>query len=84
MAAQKRDFVERKFNPTNEGDEHDPPARFNLEEHTARQTRRTDREIWRDEAGTYKRVVLGVFTRREVSALVADGADWLAYLGEDD
>jgi hypothetical protein len=84
MAAQKRDFVERKFNPVNEGDEHDPPARFNLEEHTARQTRRTDREIWRDEAGTHKRVVLGVFTRREVSALVADGADWLAYLGEDD
>ena len=60
------------------------PAAFVLVRTDTPETRRTDRELWRwDTRQAITRTELGTFTRRQVSELIADGADWLAYGGED-
>ena len=45
-----------------------------------------DRELWRldiRKTPNYTREPVGEFTRRQLAELIADGADWLAYAGED-
>ena len=45
------------------------------------QVRRHDRERWQEDTDKFTReVVAEGITRRMVAALVADGADWLAYV----
>lgn len=83
MASEKRTQVTLKFEP--DGNER-VPARFRLERHTTKQLRRRHGENFYDDSTQpdyHIREVLAVLTRREVSNLIADGVDWLAY-GEED
>lgn len=74
---QTRDFRHRKFQPTPEGDEHDPPNSFYLIQDSGKKCRRSDREIWRDLPGT-TRLNLLKFTRIEMADFIAIAANWLA------
>ena len=80
---QTRDRVTHKFEPV--GDEK-VPARYRLVRTTDHEVRRRDGELWKlDTSRTpyTERAVVAEFTRRQLAELIADGADWLAYGGED-
>jgi DNA-binding LacI/PurR family transcriptional regulator len=81
---QTRTKVTHKFEPATDDK---VPAKYDLVRETEHQARRSDREIWKlntDVTPYVERDVVATLTRRQVAALIADGADWLAYGGEDD
>lgn len=83
--AEKRTKVEHKFEPA--VGEDTPPERFDLVRLTEYQTRRSNREMWRADTDRgrppRKRETLATFTRRQLASLLADGADWLAYIKDE-
>jgi hypothetical protein len=81
---QTRTTIKHRFEPV--GDDK-VPARYQLIRETDHEIRRSDREIWKlntDVTPYHERDVVAEFTRRQLAELIADGADWLAYGGDDD
>lgn len=61
-----------------------PIESFQLVRDEDHQVRRSDREMWRTDPAKYKReVVADGITRRHMSALIADAAEWLSYVETD-
>lgn len=81
---QYRTKVEVRFVPTGE-EEPGPVKQFRLERSSTKQARRSEREIWRDDVTAdnyHTREVMEDLTRAHLVALIADAADWLAYVEE--
>ena len=79
-----RTNITHKFEPV--GDD-TVPARYDLVRITDHEARRSSRELWRlntDVTPYHERDVIATFTRHQLSALIADGVDWLAYVEEAD
>jgi hypothetical protein len=77
---QTRTTVTHKFEP--KGEDGTLPLQFTLVRRTEHEARRTDREIWRLDGTVTPNLIneeLTTFSRRQLCALIADGADWLAY-----
>lgn len=82
---QTRTTITHKFEPA-PFPEDGVPALFRLIRTTDHESRRTDRELWKLDTSVTpytEREVVATLTRRQVSELIADGADWLAWGGED-
>lgn len=69
-------------------DEITPPGSFDLIIVVTQEARRSDREIWRqdsDAPGTNPlRTRVASLTRAGLAGLIAKGADWLAYVSDDE
>lgn len=62
-----------------------PVETFQLVRETIHQSRRSDREAWRQHTspgkpGYNREVLADGLTRGQVARLIADGADWLSYI----
>lgn len=77
-----RTIITDTFEPSG-GEDGELPLRFVLRRRTEHQARRSSRENWQlDTAKPGPSVEyndLAVFTRRQLSGLLASGTDWLAY-----
>jgi hypothetical protein len=72
-----------KLEPGNDGPENGPIAGFVLKRHDFTETRRNKREGWHfaiDQPSDLRNIA--AFTRPELAKLMADAADWLAWLGD--
>jgi hypothetical protein len=76
-----RTAITHKIEPEG-GTDGELPLHFALVRHTEQEARRSQREIWRQDSEHPQPVLdekLTVLGRRELSDLLALGADWLAY-----
>jgi hypothetical protein len=81
---EKRRHVEHKLQPSKDSPDGGPVTKFDLVRTDCGEARRSAREDWRyDSDAGLVRETLTTFTRAELVTLIADGADWLAYLGDD-
>lgn len=77
---QSRTRTEYKFEPEGEG----LPETFSLIGELVTETRRSNRENWYQDYSMRSRTVAAAeLSRGQVAALIASGADWLAWTGED-
>lgn len=83
MAVETRTHREPKLTPQTPEDETQVPQTFRLDLWTTPQRRDGHSRAWLATGPPeVKRLVDGI-TRAEMATLIADAADWLAYLGED-
>lgn len=80
---QTRMFPEFAFVPSG-GGQTEPPRAFRLRFTMTPQSRRSNRESWRDDRSIGEPEVTELpLSRSQLAALISDGAEWLAYLGEE-
>jgi hypothetical protein len=82
---EKRSITEFHFEPAGTStNTNGPVMHFRLVSITTHEARRSEREEWRQDSShpqSRQRVVLAeLLTRGAVKDLIADGADWLAYI----
>lgn len=83
MAAETRVHREFKFNPQTPDDQREVPLTFRLDVWETMQRRNGRNRTWTAAGPADVTRLADGLTRAEMVSLITEGADWLAYLGED-